>query len=193
MEYLALALFAVGLLFLCIGFFSVEPKSQKFKDSLQLTEELAGKVKENLQKEFSPIQAISRVDNHPSPPQSSIKETITITDNPKNPELFSSKAYLYLDYNSQNVYDGLQPKYKLNHTRDIRRFGEGSFSYNGNGFHFSHANGTEEFKLNQLNHLAFYPNCLAMVPKNNLPVVLVFLSETDNLRRVMETFKLNHE
>ena len=109
-----------------------------------------------------------------------------------NPKLFEKFAYLYLDSSGANVYDGSpNAAFNLKEVGGIRRFGKGVFSYDGFMFSFDHQTGQERFPLGHLQSIAFYPNCVALTSKSNRPIALLFMEETDSIRKVVETFKVD--
>lgn len=108
-----------------------------------------------------------------------------------NPRLFEKFAYLYLDSSARNVYDGAGSvaAFDLSEVQGIRRFGRGLFSYDGFGFYFDHASGQERFPLANLKTIGFYPNCVALTFRTSQPVALLFMEETESIRKVLETFR----
>jgi hypothetical protein len=118
-----------------------------------------------------------------------------------NPRLFEKFAYLYLDSSTRNVYDGSGSvaAFDLSEVQGIRRFGRGLFSYDGFSFYFDHASGQERFPLTNLKTIAFYPNCVALTFRasqmsaggghSQWPVALLFMEETESIRKVLETFR----
>jgi hypothetical protein len=108
-----------------------------------------------------------------------------------NPRLFEKFAYLYLDSSARNVYDGAGSlaAFDLSEVNGIRRFGRGVFSYDGFGFFFDHASGQERFSLANLKTIGFYPNCIALTFRTNQPVALLFMEETESIRKVLEAFR----
>ena len=164
------------------------------------TEELTRKVKEKIQQElnfsgYSTAASREKKDSFSvmaSSPEVLFPKTdnsIQVQIHEQNRALFRLKGYLFLDSNAQNVYTGNPEKNQNWNTRDIRRKGAGVFSYDGFSFRFEYTGGTEIFALENLNYISFYPNCLVLIPKNNLPSVLVFLPETESIRKILETFK----
>lgn len=109
----------------------------------------------------------------------------------ENPRLFEKFAYLYLDSSTRNVYDGKgsMPAFDLAEVQGIRRFGRGVFSYDGFSFYFDHPGGQERFPLANLKTIGFYPNCVALTFRTNQPVALLFMEETESIRKVLETFR----
>lgn len=108
-----------------------------------------------------------------------------------NPRLFEKFAYLYLDSSARNIYDGAGSvaAFDLSEVQGIRRFGRGLFSYDGFGFYFDHASGQERFPLANLKTIGFYPNCVALTFRTSQPVALLFMEETESIRKVLETFR----
>lgn len=108
-----------------------------------------------------------------------------------NPRLFEKFAYLYLDSSARNVYDGAGSvaAFDLSEVQGIRRFGRGLFSYDGFGFYFDHSTGQERFPLANLKTIGFYPNCVALTFRTSQPVALLFMEETESIRKVLETFR----
>lgn len=111
-----------------------------------------------------------------------------------NPRLFEKFAYLYLDSSTRNVYDGAGSVtvFDLSEVHGIRRFGRGMFSYDGFGFFFDHGSGQERFPLANLKTIGFYPNCVALTFRHAQPVALLFMEETESIRKVLETFRAEH-
>lgn len=111
-----------------------------------------------------------------------------------NPRLFEKFAYLYLDSSARNVYDGSGSvaAFDLSEVAGIRRFGRGVFSYDGFGFYFDHSSGQERFPLANLKTIGFYPNCVALTFRTKQPVALLFMEETESIRRVLETFRVEN-
>lgn len=124
----------------------------------------------------------------PSEPE---KVQVAVNVQKDNPRLFEKFAFLYLDSSSRNVYDGssAHAAFELSEVSGIRRFGRGVFSYDGFGFYFDHASGQERFPLAQLKTVGFYPNCVALTFRSNQPVALLFMEETESIRKVLETFQ----
>jgi hypothetical protein len=98
---------------------------------------------------------------------------------------------LYLDSSARNIYDGTGSvaSFDLSEVSGIRRFGRGVFSYDGFGFYFDHTSGQERFPLTNLKTIGFYPNCIALTFRTNQPVALLFMEETESIRKVLETFR----
>lgn len=111
-----------------------------------------------------------------------------------NPRLFERFAHLYLDSSDRNVYDGAGSlaAFDLNEVSGIRRFGRGVFSYDGFGFYFDHTSGQERFPLSLLKTIGFYPNCIALTFRSKQPVALLFMEETESIRKVLETFRVEN-
>lgn len=110
----------------------------------------------------------------------------------ENPSLFEKEAYLYLDYSPGNIYDGTNHSFHIRETEMIRRFGKGYFTYDGFAFYFKHSSSTERFQLNSIEHLAFYPNCIALVPKKKQPTALFFVDDTTSIRNILDTFRVEN-
>jgi len=118
--------------------------------------------------------------------------SVSVSVGQKNPRLFEKFAYLYLDSSQRNVYDGAGSiaAFDLSEVNGIRRFGRGVFSYDGFGFYFDHNSGQERFPLTNLKTVGFYPNCVALTFRTSQPVALLFMEETESIRKVLETFRL---
>jgi hypothetical protein len=126
---------------------------------------------------------------------------VAVSVGKSNPRLFEKFAYLYLDSSTRNVYDGSGSvaAFDLSEVQGIRRFGRGLFSYDGFGFYFDHTSGQERFPLTDLKTIGFYPNCVALTFRTSQlsagggnsqrPVALLFMEETESIRKVLETFR----
>lgn len=128
----------------------------------------------------------------PEQPAAETERTVGVKISRENPKLFERFSYLYLDSSGKNTYISQGAGIDIRDVSGIRRFGRGLFSYDGFLFRFTHATGEERFPLNSLQFISFYPNCVALTPKNNLPVALLFMEETDSIRQILETFKVEH-
>ena len=106
-----------------------------------------------------------------------------------NPSFFQLQAYLYLDFNITNVYTGEDVNFKLNDITSIRRFGQGTLSYDGLVFAFDHKNGRYLFPLKKVKHISFYLNCLVISQKDKEPAALIFLENTKYVKDVLEAFQ----
>ncbi len=124
----------------------------------------------------------------PAPPPT---PAVAVSVGKANPRLFEKFAYLYLDSSARNIYDGTGSvaSFDLSEVSGIRRFGRGVFSYDGFGFYFDHTSGQERFPLTNLKTIGFYPNCIALTFRTNQPVALLFMEETESIRKVLETFR----
>lgn len=127
---------------------------------------------------------------HKKTPQASSKMIYVSHENPK---LYKKEAHLYLDSSNRNSYTGLEDNFAIDDVLGIRRFGNGNLSYDGYHFFFEHETGTEKFNLDLLDHIAFYPNCVVLVPKSDLPCALFFIDETNSLRQVLTSFQLDND
>lgn len=133
------------------------------------------------------------VQDEPAPAAQAPQPTpVAVSVQKSNPRLFEKFAYLYLDSSQRNVYDGAGSAvaFDLSEVSGIRRFGRGVFSYDGFGFYFDHASGQERFPLGNLKTVGFYPNCVALTFRTHQPVALLFMEETETIRRVLETFRV---
>ncbi|HRP69610.1 MAG TPA: hypothetical protein PLY93_08775 [Turneriella sp.] len=119
------------------------------------------------------------------------QEKVAVSIQRNNPRLFEKFAFLYLDSSEKNVYDGASgaAAFDLSEVSGIRRFGRGVFAYDGFSFYFDHTSGQERFPLANLKTVGFYPNCVALTFRDNQPVALLFMEETDSIRKVLETFR----
>ena len=131
------------------------------------------------------------VQDAPPAPAAAPIASVAVSVGKANPRLFEKFAYLYLDSSQRNIYDGIGSvtSFDLSEVNGIRRFGRGVFSYDGFGFYFDHGNGQERFPLQNLKTLGFYPNCIALTFRTNQPVALLFMEETESIRKVLETFR----
>ena len=111
----------------------------------------------------------------------------------QNPKFFEKTAYLYTDSSRNNRYIGTEVSFNMHEVNGIRRFSNGVFSYDGFIFEFDHQSGTERFKLENIDHISFYPNCVVLVLKNNLPTALVFVDESKSIQKILETFKVDEK
>ncbi|MBV6493092.1 MAG: hypothetical protein LDLANPLL_01107 [Turneriella sp.] len=122
------------------------------------------------------------------------QDSVPVSVQRTNPRFFEKFAFLYLDSSQRNVYDGAgnSAAFDLSEVSGIRRFGRGVFAYDGFSFYFDHTSGQERFPLSNLKTVGFYPNCVALTFKGNQPVALLFMEETDSIRKVLETFRTAH-
>ena len=116
---------------------------------------------------------------------------VSVKISSNNPVLIEKTASLYHDSNRRNIYSGEEPEFKLQDIAGIRRFGRGYLRYDGFGFQFEHTSGMQKYMLNDLEHIAFYPNCVVLMPKNTQPAALLFVDETESIRKVLETFRVD--
>lgn len=133
------------------------------------------------------------VQPEPPRPVAPAAPAVAVSVGQKNPRLFEKFAYLYLDSSQRNVYDGAGSiaAFDLSEVNGIRRFGRGVFSYDGFGFYFDHNSGQERFPLANLKTVGFYPNCVALTFRTTQPVALLFMEETESIRKVLETFRVD--
>ncbi|HMV37074.1 MAG TPA: hypothetical protein PKM44_09575 [Turneriella sp.] len=138
-----------------------------------------------------PFQFVQHEPAAPVPVQAPAVAPVAVSVGQANPRLFEKFAYLYLDSSARNVYDGAGSvaAFDLSEVQGIRRFGRGLFSYDGFGFYFDHASGQERFPLTNLKTIGFYPNCVALTFRTSQPVALLFMEETETIRKVLETFR----
>jgi len=131
------------------------------------------------------------VQDAPVEPAAAPTPAVAVSVGKANPRLFEKFAYLYLDSSARNIYDGTGSvaSFDLSEVNGIRRFGRGVFSYDGFGFYFDHNSGQERFPLQNLKTIGFYPNCIALTFRTNQPVALLFMEETESIRKVLETFR----
>jgi hypothetical protein len=127
----------------------------------------------------------------PPPPPIPVQPPVAVSVQHANPRLFEKFAYLYLDSSQRNIYDGAGSAvaFDLSEVSGIRRFGRGVFAYDGFSFYFDHTSGQERFPLANLKTVGFYPNCVALTFRTNQPVALLFMEETESIRKVLETFR----
>ncbi|MES0492022.1 MAG: hypothetical protein ABUK01_18660 [Leptospirales bacterium] len=198
MEYLAIGLLALGIIFILIGIVSGLNR-QNGSESAQKSEPtppVAAPAPVGPPLAQTPVAPIAPV----APPAPTITAQPPAPPEPKlslhvsreNPVFFQKEAYMYLDYNHNNIYNGVQSSFKIMDTTGIRRFGMGEFSYNGFAFKFEYDNGIEEFSLETIEHVSVYPNCIAIsfIAKN--PVALFFVDSTKDIRSILDTFRINN-
>ena len=127
----------------------------------------------------------------PPPPVAAVQTPVAVSVQHNNPRLFEKFAYLYLDSSQRNIYDGAGSAvaFDLSEVSGIRRFGRGVFAYDGFSFYFDHTSGQERFPLSNLKTVGFYPNCVALTFRTSQPVALLFMEETESIRKVLETFR----
>lgn len=130
-------------------------------------------------------------DEPPPPPPVPVQPPVAVKVQQSNPRLFEKFAYLYLDSSQRNIYDGAGSAvaFDLSEVSGIRRFGRGVFAYDGFSFYFDHTSGQERFPLANLKTVGFYPNCVALTFRTHQPVALLFMEETESIRKVLETFR----
>ena len=218
MDYLAFILFGVGILLIVAGyFFNQEKKNQGYSFNTGPMANSMGQVPPQ-QPVAAPPQQTEPVQNpghttpaYQPPPQASAPQPyiprvsmpepktapapqpeyqVDVHVRKDNPKLFQKSAYLYTD-SGQNNYTGTEKVFQFQDVVGIRRFGQGVFSYDGFCFNFEHPSGSERYELQKIDHIAFYPNCVVLVLKSGLPSALLFVDETDSLRRILETFKVD--
>ena len=133
-------------------------------------------------------------DKHPrkSPPSPPQPPAVDIQMGQENPAFFQKEAYLYLDHSISNVYDGTQNNFHIMETESIRRFGKGTLSYDGFSFYFMHNKTVERFPVESIEQAAFYPNCIALVPKSGRPTALFFVDSTSSIRSILNTFRMEN-
>ena len=107
----------------------------------------------------------------------------------ENLQFFKKQVYLYFDRDHNNIYTGEDTDFDMNVISSIQRIGTGILSYDGVKFTFQYDNGRHDFPLRELDHIAFYPGSMVLVPKENIPAALFFMDETDSIRKLLEAFK----
>lgn len=196
MEYLAISLLIIGILLIIVGLLG-ENHSKTPQDALITAEEIARKI----QKELEPTSADSaepppttseppkEVTEQPSPHAEHDFPAVRVQVNKANPVFFRKKAWMYVDSNPDANYTGRESNFNIEDLSGIRRQGGGTFSYDGFAFYFQGQDFESEYALSDIDHIAFYPNCIVLVLKNNLPPVLFFTSETDSIREMLQKFR----
>lgn len=111
----------------------------------------------------------------------------------ENPKLFQKEAHLYIDRSGSNAYMGEDTVFSLRDVSGIRRNGAGIFSYDGFAFYFDCEQANYRYAIENLNHIAFYPNCVVLVPRDEEYPALLFTDETKSIRKALETFKIDNE
>jgi hypothetical protein len=127
-----------------------------------------------------------------TPPDKPAHPSIQMHVSRQNPSLFVKEAYLYLDYSANNIYDGKQNNFQISDTTNIRRLGLGSFSYDGFAFYFQHQSSIEKFPVPEIQHVAFYPNCMAIVYGPKKPTAIFFVDNTNKIRNILDTFRVEN-
>lgn len=215
MEYLAFILLGLGIFLVSAGFF-LQTNREKADANIPDFTGRAGNAPVRV--ESSPLQEIRQLNTQPPSPMPyplsfheghaglrfennapvgttpaiNTDQAVGVKVSRENPKLFERFSYLYLDSSGKNTYITQGSGIDIRDVSGIRRFGRGLFSYDGFLFRFTHATGEERFPLNSLQFISFYPNCVALTPKNNLPVALLFMEETDSIRQILETFKVEN-
>ena len=196
MEYLAIGLLALGIIFILIGIMSGLNRPNEVKSAVS---DQTLPVAEQSPVEAPPVPQpatvtapIAPVIAPSEPPPAPPEPKLSLHVSRDNPVFFQKEAYMYLDYNHNNIYNGVQSSFKIMDTTGIRRFGIGEFSYNGFAFKFQYDNGIEEFSLETIEHVSVYPNCIAIsfIAKN--PVALFFVDSTKDIRSILDTFRINN-
>ncbi len=180
MEYLAFGLLGLGAILILLGLLSGRRKNQA---PPPVTASAPSQPIETPEKNTFMASPMPQQPKPPAPEVMVGKE---------NPTFFEKEAYLYLDYSPGNVYDGTDHSFRIRETEMIRRYGKGYFTYDGFAFHFKHSRATERFPLESIEHLAFYPNCIALVPKSKQPTALFFVDDTSSIRNILDTFRVEH-
>lgn len=127
-----------------------------------------------------------------APPEPPRAPSIDVQVGRENPALFQKEAYLYLDHSNTNLYDGTGHNFHIMETENIKRFGKGTLSYDGFSFYFLHNKKVERFPVESIEQAAFYPNCIALVPKSGRPTALFFVDSTSSIRSILDTFRIEH-
>lgn len=110
----------------------------------------------------------------------------------ENPRLYTTRAYLYLDQSGESSFYSSQDSMESGRLSQIRRFGGGKLSFDGFSFYFENENSRQNFPLSAMEQILFYPNCVILLPKDKAPIPIIFLDETESLRRILETFRQEH-
>jgi len=118
---------------------------------------------------------------------------IKVSTAQRAPKFFSKEAHLYLDNSKENAYCSKEDSLEISNISEIHRVGKGSFFYDGSRFIFEHENIRQHYSIDSLSHIAFYPNCIVLVSKNDLPAALFFMDDTKSVRRILETFRTDRE
>lgn len=138
-----------------------------------------------------PASATFRMRENPRPQRPTAPSPVVdVMVAKENPKLFQKHSFLYLDQSRTNVYTSEGAVFSLEDVSGIKRVGEGIFSYDGFVFTFDTQNGSYRYPVANLNHIAFYPNCVVLVPRDEEYPALLFSDETDSIRRALETFKV---
>lgn len=207
MEYFALILFIIGISLLFIGLF-IPGLSNKSNTGNTINNPIIpdNSTKEHLYKTYDSKNQMEEKPVYPHIQMPSIEEKTheeSSTDEDKNygvkvhiseksPSLYEKNGYLYIDHSSENSYTGKESTFNLHLLKNVHRAGKGKLIYTGIDFKFSTPKEKYAYNMNQIDHIAFYPNCFVIVQKNSLPSALIFLDETKSLRNVLETFRIEN-
>ncbi len=186
MDYLAFILFGIGLLLVITGLLL----QYGDKPTVAIPERAVPRPPTQPVMPHEPVATVQ-----PPPPhtrQTQPDPAVAVRVAGENPKLFRKDAYLYLDQSGKNRYGGDSGYFNMENVSGIRRFGRGVFSYDGFSFHFEHDSGRQNFPLEALEQIAFYPNCIVLVPREKLPAALLFVDETDSIRQMLETFRTDN-
>ena len=182
MDAFALLLFAFGLLLVLAGVLIQPSTNSLIKATPASLKNLA----------HPPVAPVS-IEPKPEPaPAPTPKPTISVNSEHKNISLFQKDGYLYHDHNRENLYQRDENGFKLNNVAGIKRFGRGTFSYDGFEFLFEHSAGNLHFPVETVEQISFYPNCTVILSKGDKPVSLIFTDETESIRKVLETFRVEN-
>lgn len=178
MDAFALLIFAFGLLLVLAGVLIQPAKDSTIHSTpVNIPPVTAEKPKQPVIEEIVKQEPVSQ---------------INVKSQQKNINLFQKDGYLYHDHNRENLYQRDEYGFKLSNVSGIKRFGRGTFSYDGFEFCFEHNAGQLHFPVETIEQISFYPNCTVILSKGDKPVSLIFTDETDSIRRVLETFRIEN-
>ena len=201
-ETFVLVLLVLGTLLLLIGLVlnlksSDSEKSQANSDFQQPV------VQQPVVQQPVVQQPVVQQPDPPRPPQekapSEISRPVKVRDRDhlevdvysRNIEFFKKQVYLYCDHEKNNIYTGSNQSksFENNEISSVKRVGLGTLSYDGSDFSFHHQSREYSFRIIDLDHIALYPNCLVLVSQKDVPTALLFMDETDSIRKLLDVFK----
>lgn len=186
MDIIAFALLGIGTLLVLLGIVF------NYLDNRYGHGNLRSKAKESFERprQQEPATAAFRVNEmQPQQPRPVVDVMVSL----ENPKLFQKRAFLYFDQSNSNSYSGAGAVFSLEDVSGIKRVGEGVFSYDGFAFSFVTNNDSKQsylYNVENLEHIAFYPNCVVLTNKEEQYPALLFTDETESIRKVLETFKV---
>lgn len=183
MDIIAFALLGIGTLLVLLGIVF------NYLDNRYGHGNIRSKTKESFERprQQEPATATFRV-NEMQPPRP--RPVVDVMVSSENPKLFQKRAFLYFDQSNNNSYSGAGAVFSLEDVSGIKRVGEGVFSYDGFVFSFITNEQSYHYYVESLEHIAFYPNCVVLIHREEQYPALLFTDETSSIRKVLETFKV---